>query len=894
MAMRIRGQPKVIKFQSSLIPRGFRKVINRITLLLVKTRNYPVYDNLNRLTQIYRPLSATNSTLEYTSYTYQGRTTTIQDPKGYTTTRKSDVLGELLRVIDPDNSSTTSYTYDPFGHLTSITDPAGNPTTRTYDTLGYLLTGTSDRDRGIWVSQYDSLGELLNLRDAKTASPSWTQQLTYDALGRPLTRAETEGTTYWTWGSVAANHEIGRLTQLSGLGDIEGYSFDAYGRPSSHTETWNSTSYVVSYAYNNIGKLDTLTYPPTPLSGNPFKVKYGYTNGYLSSLQNYTGGTAGTTFWQLTPGTVNMDPWGHVVDETLGTTTAVRIQSAFDAVTSSIGTRQVGSGGSSNNLQSLAYQWDANGNLSQRQDLKQGLTEAIGSDNLNRFSYSTLNGTQNLAVYLDPMGNITSRVEGGVTYPYTYDTTHKHAVASVGTGGSQTTYGYDANGNMSTRNGSTITWSTYNLPTTINAAGGVYATFSYGPDRQRKQQTAYYSNAEGDNGTEATIYVGGLFEIETTLGQTHYKHFVQVPGGTQIIYDLQSTLGTQISYITADHLGSGNLLLNSAGATLINESYSAYGFRRSNNWSGPLPTNSNDYGTIASTTRRGYTEAFHEMLDNLNLIHMNGRVYDPAIGRMLSADPTVGTIGSSQSVNPYAYVINQPTVYIDPSGYRLQCETEDLSNPGTEIQLPDGTFQVIVGTHNSVTHCFDDGTSYGDPSWGGGRKNNGGGGGVDVQKVELPNEPLPKIPDPPKPPCPSGPMADAAKWLIGYGAFVQNVSTKTAGVGVVTVVAATPFVVGSGGINLPADAAAAAGTTLVGLGATGNAVGGYYQVFGGAVLWSMGDPQPMRAAMLNVASSRIDDLLKLPALPPGLADQKDNMTDQAINALVGPRNCSQH
>jgi hypothetical protein len=88
-------------------------------------------------------------------------------------------------------------------------------------------------------------------------------------------------------------------------------------------------------------------------------------------------------------------------------------------------------------------------------------------------------------------------------------------------------------------------------------------------------------------------------------------------------------------------LGSGNLLINSAGTVQINESYSAYGYRRSSNWSGPLSASSGDYSTIASTTRRGYTDAFHEMLDNVGLIHMNGRVYDPVISvrRLRTAVP---------------------------------------------------------------------------------------------------------------------------------------------------------------------------------------------------------------------------------------------------------------
>ena len=67
------------------------------------------------------------------------------------------------------------------------------------------------------------------------------------------------------------------------------------------------------------------------------------------------------------------------------------------------------------------------------------------------------------------------------------------------------------------------------------------------------------------------------------------------------------------------------------------------------------------------TTDRGYTE--HEHLDEMGLIHMNGRVYDPLVGRMMSADPFIQAPGSLQSYNRYAYVMNNPLNLTDPSGY---------------------------------------------------------------------------------------------------------------------------------------------------------------------------------------------------------------------------------
>jgi RHS repeat-associated protein len=55
------------------------------------------------------------------------------------------------------------------------------------------------------------------------------------------------------------------------------------------------------------------------------------------------------------------------------------------------------------------------------------------------------------------------------------------------------------------------------------------------------------------------------------------------------------------------------------------------------------------------------------------LVHLNGRVYDPFIGRMTSADPVVGDPLSGQTWNRYSYVSNNPLAYTDPTGYCPNC-----------------------------------------------------------------------------------------------------------------------------------------------------------------------------------------------------------------------------
>jgi hypothetical protein len=48
---------------------------------------------------------------------------------------------------------------------------------------------------------------------------------------------------------------------------------------------------------------------------------------------------------------------------------------------------------------------------------------------------------------------------------------------------------------------------------------------------------------------------------------------------------------------------------------------------------------------------------------------MNGRIYDPKLGRFLQADPVVQAPKNSQSLNRYSYVLNNPLSYTDPSGF---------------------------------------------------------------------------------------------------------------------------------------------------------------------------------------------------------------------------------
>jgi RHS repeat-associated protein len=93
-------------------------------------------------------------------------------------------------------------------------------------------------------------------------------------------------------------------------------------------------------------------------------------------------------------------------------------------------------------------------------------------------------------------------------------------------------------------------------------------------------------------------------------------------------------------------------------------SFGSWGNRRDFATLTALPPYNTDF---TSVTTRGYTG--HEHGDAFGIIHMNGRIYDPTLGRMLQADPFIDGVTNTQGYNRYSYVGNNPLSYTDPSGY---------------------------------------------------------------------------------------------------------------------------------------------------------------------------------------------------------------------------------
>ena len=118
-----------------------------------------------------------------------------------------------------------------------------------------------------------------------------------------------------------------------------------------------------------------------------------------------------------------------------------------------------------------------------------------------------------------------------------------------------------------------------------------------------------------------------------------------------------------IKYLLGDHLGSVDVIANANGTLAQKMSFDAWGKRREASWTVMIDPSQFD----STITTHGFTG--HEEIDPVELVHMNGRVYDPEIGRFLSADPFVQDQSNSQSFNRYSYVLNNPLSLTDPTGF---------------------------------------------------------------------------------------------------------------------------------------------------------------------------------------------------------------------------------
>ena len=215
-------------------------------------------------------------------------------------------------------------------------------------------------------------------------------------------------------------------------------------------------------------------------------------------------------------------------------------------------------------------------------------------------------------------------------------------------------FGYDANGNQTSSSDSgTLSFYGNNLPKYNSKDGSNSSHFQYGPDRQR------WKNGYRAGGVDyETIYVDTLFERvydNSGGGKTTWKNYIRAGGMLVAMRARDTAGGDNTTYLLSDHLGSVSNYTDTSGNSLVATSYGAFGARRQADWDG-APSQP-ELDAMNALTRRGFTE--HEMLDSSSLVHMNGRAYNPLVGRFVGADPFTPCVLGTQRWNRYSYVGNR-------------------------------------------------------------------------------------------------------------------------------------------------------------------------------------------------------------------------------------------
>jgi RHS repeat-associated protein len=242
-------------------------------------------------------------------------------------------------------------------------------------------------------------------------------------------------------------------------------------------------------------------------------------------------------------------------------------------------------------------------------------------DDLYRLTEVTYPGPETDTYTYDPVGNrLTLNAVG-----YTYDDADEMLAAD------EAEYGYDDNGNQTSRDSDSFAYDHENRLTQA-IIGGNTSTYAYNGDGLRASQTV------GGNAVWYTwdVNAGLPVILQDSLDNTYVY-------GLDLISRTDGSSNQE--YHLYDGLGSTVDVMDDSGGWLAGYVYDAFGSIRFQGGS------SGNQWLFTGEQRDSESGSYY----------LRARYYDPAVGRFLSRDPL-------PTGNPYAYVANNPLVYVDPMG----------------------------------------------------------------------------------------------------------------------------------------------------------------------------------------------------------------------------------
>ena len=198
------------------------------------------------------------------------------------------------------------------------------------------------------------------------------------------------------------------------------------------------------------------------------------------------------------------------------------------------------------------------------------------------------------------------------------------------------TLGYDPNGNLTTDGTNTYVWDARDR--LVSLSGGTSATFSYDALDRRIAKTI--------NGATSTFQYDGA-DMVTESGASNASYLSTLNIDEPIVR--QTSTGNE--YYHTNDLGSTVALSNDAGTVTTTYTYGPFGATTING----ISTNPFQF-----TGREN---------DGAGLYYYRARYYSPSHSRFLSEDPLEFDGGDA---NLYAYVFNNPTNFVDPTGEKIR------------------------------------------------------------------------------------------------------------------------------------------------------------------------------------------------------------------------------
>lgn len=581
-----------------------------------------VYDNRNRVIKAIDPQG--NATLY--NYDANGNKTSETDANGNTTTFEYNWRNQLIKTRDALGSVTT-YAYGGNAcpscgggadKLTSITDANGNITSYLYDLLGRSVKEADPLGNSI-IHAYDA----RNNPTSKTDANGNTINFSYDANGRLLKKSYPDGTeetfTYDVKGHLltAANKNISYT-----------FSYDAAGRMLSAAD---STGKVISYEYDLLGNKTKMISP----EGKSLTYTYDKTNRLISIVNGGTftfgydakGQRSSLTYPNGDTAAYNYDKQGSLIS-LIHMNAAGTVINSNSYTLDKVGNRQT----NTTQDRTSSYSYDA------IYRLIQALTNTPGNSTNINATKGTANAVQQQKEYFtyDPVGN---RLTSATNKGYAYGPANQ-LISENGT-----TYAYDKNGNLIQKTTATETttfaWDYENrlikatTPTTTSE-------YAYDPLGRRIGKKVTES---GTTNTTQFFYDNQaiLFDYDETgaIGN-RYLH------GPNIDEPLAVTTGKEKYYYHADGLGSIIALTDATGKVVQTYDYDSFGNLKDQK----------------SRIKQPFAYTGREWDKETGLYYYRARYYDPMEGRFISKDP----IGFRGGINIYAYVLNNPINWIDPTG----------------------------------------------------------------------------------------------------------------------------------------------------------------------------------------------------------------------------------